>query len=164
MALETNGEGVRTFKKPRPRPWSEALVRRFDEQDKKIVSLGEEQSLQGLQLDNLTKNLNLHIVAFQNMQNEFKGHKQTGEDTKKGVDAIVTLLGSETEDGDGGWKGIGLLGRIRRNEGEVGRLTKLYNRWINYGAGFITCLLVVGGGAVAVIWWAFGDKLGHLLR
>lgn len=73
---------------------------------------------------------------------------------------VLSALGSEKEDGEGGYIGTGLMGRTRRNEMQVVKLKELYHRWIAFGAGFCACF----GTLVAFLWWAFGDKLSIVLR
>jgi hypothetical protein len=87
---------------------------------------------------------------------------QTGalQRVEKAMTSILAKLGDEQEDGQGGYTGTGLMGRTRRNEIQAVKLKELYHRWIAFGAGFCACF----GALVAVLWWAFGDKIGFVLK
>jgi len=76
------------------------------------------------------------------------------------MDAILLLVGSEEEDGDGGFKGVGLLGRMRRVEESQTSLLSKYKTWIAWGGGFVTAMTFM----VAVIWWLIADKLEIALK
>lgn len=112
---------------------------RLDKQDGKI--------------DAIANDLSLHVLAVQGLQKEFAAHKEATTGIKTGVETIIGLLGNETEDGVGGWKGTGLLGRVRRNEGEVGRMMRLYRQWIAWGGGFVAAATVIGGVFISVVWY-----------
>lgn len=76
------------------------------------------------------------------------------------MDAILLLVGSEEEDGDGGFKGVGLLGRMRRVEESQTSLLGKYKTWIAWGGGFVTA----GSAMTAFIWWLVADKLELVLK
>lgn len=76
------------------------------------------------------------------------------------MDAILLLVGSEEEDGEGGFKGVGLLGRMRRVEESQNTLLSKYKTWIAWGGGFITA----GSAMTAFIWWLVSDKLELVLK
>lgn len=76
------------------------------------------------------------------------------------MDAILLLVGSEEEDGEGGFKGIGLLGRMRRVEDSQNTLLQKYKTWIAWGGGFVTA----GTAMTAFIWWLVADKLELVLK
>lgn len=71
------------------------------------------------------------------------------------MDAILLLVGAEEEDGEGGFKGVGLLGRMRRVEESQSTLLTKYKTWIAWGGGFVTSMTAM----VAVVWWLVSDKL-----
>lgn len=76
------------------------------------------------------------------------------------MDAILLLVGAEEEDGDGGFKGVGLLGRMRRVEESQTSLLSKYKTWIAWGGGFLTC----GSAMTLFIWWLISDKLEVVLK
>jgi len=76
------------------------------------------------------------------------------------MDAILLLVGAEEEDGDGGFKGVGLLGRMRRVEESQTSLLSKYKMWIAWGGGFLTC----GSAMTLFIWWLVADKLELVLK
>ena len=76
------------------------------------------------------------------------------------MDAVLLLVGTEEEDGEGGFKGVGLLGRMRRVEESQSTLMSKYKTWIAWGGGFISAM----GAGVAVIWWLIADKLEIALK
>jgi len=76
------------------------------------------------------------------------------------MDTILMLVGSEEEDGDGGYKGVGLLGRMRRVEDSQNNLLSKYKTWIAWGGGFCTA----GVSMTAFIWWLISDKLELVLK
>lgn len=153
---------VRSFNKPRP--WSAELVDKFQEQDRKLEEHGGQLTSMGHDVQQIKNDQNLQTLALQGMQKEFAAHKQATDLIGKNVEKIVGLLGDETEDGDGGWKGTGLLGRVRRNEGQTGRMMRLYRQWIAWGGGFAASFALIGGATIASLWWAFGDAISKALR
>lgn len=76
------------------------------------------------------------------------------------MDAILLLVGAEEEDGEGGFKGVGLLGRMRRVEESQASLLGKYKTWIAWGGGFVTA----GTAMTAFIWWLVADKLEIVLK
>lgn len=101
---------------------------------------------QDVSISSIRGDVNLQTGALQRVENLMK--------------VVLDRLGDEKEDGQGGYTGTGLMGRTRRNEIQVTKLKELYHRWIAFGAGFCACF----GTLVAVLWWAFGDKIGIVLK
>lgn len=165
MAAEApNGNGDPKVKSFNPRPWSAELVQRFQDIDNTLTEQTHTLAQHGTDITQIKNDQNLQTLALQGVQKEFKAHQEMTAKTGLGVEKILTLLGEEVEDGAGGWKGTGLLGRMRRNEGAVGRLMRLYRQWIAWGGGFTAAFMLTGGALVAFLWWLLGDKLGHLLK
>lgn len=86
--------------------------------------------------------------------------KMTLQRVEGKMDTILMLVGSEEEDGDGGYKGVGLLGRMRRVEESQNTLLSKYKTWIAWGGGFCTA----GVSMTAFIWWLISDKLELVLK
>lgn len=101
---------------------------------------------QDASFNSLRGDVNLQTGAIQRVENMLKD--------------IVLKMGDEKEDGDGGYVGTGMMGRLRRNEVQVVKLRELYHRWIAFGSGFCACLTAL----VAFLWWAFGDQISIVLR
>lgn len=110
----------------------EDLSRRLDEQDNAITGARGDITILG--------------VAVQRVETLLKG--------------MVAVLGTEEEDGKGGYTGTGIVGRTRRNEADVRALKALYHRWIAFGAGFCACL----GGSAVLVWYVIGDKIAIVLK
>ena len=102
---------------------------------------GLEKSVEGV-----VKNQGLNAMALQRIEGK--------------MDSILLLVGSEEEDGDGGFKGVGLLGRMRRVEESQNTLMSKYKTWIAWGGGFCTA----GVSMTAFIWWLISDKLELVLK
>lgn len=113
--------------------------KRMDAQDAAVASIRGDTNVQALAM---------------------QGVQKTMESMAANVGTILDHLGKEEEDGNGNYKGTGLLGRMRRVEREQRSLRELYHRWIAFGAGFSACL----GGAVVIVWWLLGDKLAIVLK
>lgn len=108
---------------------------------------------QGHKIDEVASRLETHI----NDQNIYKVAMQRVESK---LDTMLLLVGGEEEDGEGGYRGTGLLGRMRRIEQSQQSLLNKYRVWIAWGAGFVTCM----GGAAVVFWWLIGHRLDVILR
>lgn len=63
--------------------------------------------------------------------------------TSDKVDRVISMLGTETEDGRGGYAATGLLGRVRRVESTALGLVRKYQGWFQVFAGF--------GGAITFV-------------
>lgn len=97
-------------------------------------------------INSIRGDVNLQAGALQRIENLALG--------------IKSSIGTEEEDGLGGYKGTGIMGRTRRNEDEVKRLKNLYHKWIAFGTGFAAC----GGTALIAIWYVIGDKISIVLK
>lgn len=128
-------------KKPRSRarPISPSIVARMDELEHRVE--GVDKKVEGV-----LHNQGLNTLVMQRIESK--------------MDAILLLVGSEEEDGDGGFKGVGLLGRMRRVEESQSTLLSKYKTWIAWGGGFITCMSFM----VAVLWWLISDKVELVLK
>jgi hypothetical protein len=79
---------------------------------------------------------------------------------EKSQAAIMEAIGKEEEDGHGGIKGTGLMGRMRRTEKEVEKMVSTYKVWIAFGSGIVT----TGSLFLVAVWWLIGDKLELVLK
>lgn len=80
------------------------------------------------------------------------------------MDQIIKVLGAEDRDERGAAIGTGLTGRLMRLEHQVRRRFATYDNIRALATGGLAGAGVVGGGLIATLWWALGDKLGHLLK
>lgn len=104
------------------------LRQRLDEQDGVIKAIRGDQTLQ--------------TTAIQGVQKDF-------QQLSIAVQALVSAIGEEKEDGQGNYLGTGLLGRVRRVERAQRSLRELYHRWIAFGAGFSACFTATA----ALVYW-----------
>lgn len=129
-------------KKPRhsrARPISPSVVARMNDLEGKVKDVDKK-------VEGVLQNQGLNALTLQRVEGK--------------MDAILLLVGSEEEDGDGGFKGVGLLGRMRRVEESQTSLLSKYKTWIAWGGGFVTAMSFM----MAVLWWLISDKLEIALK
>lgn len=111
-------------------------------------------------MDDLIKRLDDHESAIKGARGDIGLQAAALQRIENAIKNLGTLIGIEEEDGSGGYKGTGIVGRTRRNEAEVRALKALYHRWIAFGAGFCASF----GIFVAAVWWIVGDKIAIVLK
>lgn len=77
----------------------------------------------------------------------------SGLDAK--LDQIINLLGTEQEDGQGGFIATGLLGRVRRVEATALNLVRKYQGWFQFAGGVGAATTILG----AIIWFLTKAKI-----
>lgn len=130
---------TKKHRQSRARPISPSVVARMDDLEHRVQ--GVDAKVEGV-----LGNQALNAMTLQRVEGK--------------MDAILLLVGSEEEDGEGGFKGVGLLGRMRRVEESQNTLLSKYKTWIAWGGGFITA----GSAMTAFIWWLVSDKLELVLK
>lgn len=115
------------------------LFSRMDKQDEKIDEIGTDVK---------------KLIAG------FEEHKSVTSAISGQVETLTKLVGEEKEDGAGNILSTGMIGRMRRNEGAVDKMTRTYRAWISFGSGFV----MAGGALLIALWWLVGDRLAVLLR
>jgi hypothetical protein len=76
------------------------------------------------------------------------------------LDQVLGLLGEETEDGRGGYKATGLLGRVRRAEDKLDNIHRKYAYWLWGVSGFTSAL----SACLTVIWYFTKDKIAGIFQ
>lgn len=114
----------------------------------------------GTDMDELRRRLDGQDRALEQVRNDQSTMILAVQRVEKSIADILTAVGMEKEDGQGGYSGTGLLGRARRTEIRQDKLERLYRQWIAYGAGFVSCFTVIAG----VVWWLIGDKIELVLK
>lgn len=80
----------------------------------------------------------------------------SGLDAK--LDQIIGMLGTEQEDGKGGYTSTGLLGRVRRVEAVSLALVRKYQGWFQIALGFgVSSAFFIG-----VIWFLTKGKIATI--
>jgi len=132
--MVASGNDPQTKRRPRAsaRNVPQSVFKRMDDMEKKV--------------EGVLRNQDLNQLTLQRVEGK--------------MDAILLLVGSEEEDGDGGFKGVGLLGRMRRVEESQTSLLSKYKTWIAWGGGFVTAMSFM----MAVLWWLISDKLEIALK
>lgn len=74
------------------------------------------------------------------------------------LDKIIAMLGTETEDGHGGYEATGLLGRVRRVEATALGLVRKYQGWFQTFAGFGSATFIFG----TVLWFLTKGKIAAI--
>lgn len=82
----------------------------------------------------------------------------SGLDAK--LDQIIGMLGTEQEDGKGGYTSTGLLGRVRRVEATALALVRKYQGWFQVFVGFGVASAFFGG----IIWFLAKGKITQLFQ
>jgi uncharacterized coiled-coil protein SlyX len=111
-------------------------------------------------MDDLRARLDAQDATINSMRGDVNLQTGAVQRVETLMKSLIEKMGDEEEDGQGGYVGTGVMGRLRRNEVQVSKLKELYHRWIAFGAGFCACL----GTALLVIWWLIGDKLDIVLK
>jgi len=137
-------------RRSRARPMSPSLDSRMLELEGKVDDVDKK-------VEGVIRNQEL---ATQAMRRAEELATQAMQRVESKMDAILLLVGAEEEDGDGGFKGVGLLGRMRRVEESQTSLLSKYKMWIAWGGGFLTC----GTAMTVFIWWLISDKLELVLK
>jgi hypothetical protein len=115
------------------------MERRMDALDIKVSALDAK-------VGELAANGDLILAAIQRTEAHYK--------------EISDKLGKETEDGNGGFLGTGLFGRMGRNERAVANMTMTFRIWIAFGTGACGTIVICWG----IVWWLLGDKLATILK
>lgn len=102
-------------------------------------------------------NVETRLTGMEAQLTSFAGAMQRVESKQ---DKIIGIVGEEREDGKGGVIGVGLMGRMRRNETGLEKVTLTLRLWIAFGGGVVFTIGFTG----AMIWWLVGDKLGTILQ
>lgn len=65
--------------------------------------------------------------------------------TSDKIDRVLAILGTEEEDGKGGFTATGIVGRVRRVESTAFKLVRSYEGWFKTAGGFGGAIVLIAG-------------------
>lgn len=118
------------------------------------------EAVDELSVEELRKRLNSQDRSIEQIRGDVSLQTGAIQRIETAFAELRKQIGTEEEDGKGGYTGTGIIGRTRRTEREMLTLKKSYARLIWFGSGFTANIVIVSG----VIWYLIGDKVGLVLK